>query len=289
MPWIFSLHWRYIFYHSEFLSNLRLPWKTVVLKFFTVLSTFLYIQNFWATCACPEKQSLPWNFSLYWIFFIIQFFWATCAWLKEQNRPEIFTVLNIYFLSFRIFEQLALALKNSCPEIFHFIEIFFIIHDFWATWDCSETQSLPWNFSLHWNIFYHSGFLSNLRLPWKTVVLKFFTVLKDFLSFMIFEQLEIALKTEFALNIFTVLNTYLLSFMIFEQLVLAMQTEFDLNSLYLIYIFLSFRIFEQLEITLKNRVRPEYFHCIEIFFYHSGFLSNLRLPWKQSLTWIHCI
>ena len=28
-----------------------------------------YIQNYWATCACPEKQSLPWNFSLYSSFF----------------------------------------------------------------------------------------------------------------------------------------------------------------------------------------------------------------------------
>jgi len=42
-------------------------------------------------------------------------------------------------LSFRIFEQLALALKTE----------------------------LPWNFSLYWNIFYHSGYLSKLCLPWK--------------------------------------------------------------------------------------------------------------------------
>jgi len=48
----------------------------------------------------------------------------------------MFTILNILF-TFRIFEQLALALKTE----------------------------LPWNFSLYWNIFYHSGFLSNLRLP----------------------------------------------------------------------------------------------------------------------------
>jgi len=25
------------------------------------------------------------------------------------------------------------------------------------------------------------------------------------------------------------------------------------------------------------------------YFYHSGFLSNLHLPWKQGLPWIHCI
>jgi len=38
-------------------------------------------------------------------------------------------------------------------------------------------------------------------------------------------------------------------------------------------------------LALKNRVCSENFHCIEyIFFYLSGFLSNLRLPRKQSLT-----
>ena len=42
--------------------------------------------------------------------------------------------------------------------------------------------------------------LNNLRLPWKTeFALKFFTVLKYFISFWIFGQLELALKTEFAL------------------------------------------------------------------------------------------
>ena len=66
-------------------------------------------------------------------------------------------------------------------------------------------------------IFYHSGFLSNLRLPW---------------------------NTEFALKTFTVLNIY----------------------------FLSFRIFEQLALALKDTVCP----IIQD-------LSNLRLPWKQSL------
>jgi len=39
------------------------------------------------------------------------------------------------------------------------------------------------------------------------------------------EQLALALKTEFALNIFTALNIYFLSFRIFEQLALALKTE----------------------------------------------------------------
>ena len=72
---------------------------------------------------------------------------------------KFFTVLNI-FLPFRIFEQLALALK-----FFTALNIFFSI-DFCAACTCPENQSLPWNFSLYLNIFYHSGFLSNFRLPW---------------------------------------------------------------------------------------------------------------------------
>jgi len=55
--------------------------------------------------------------------------------LKNKVCPE-FTVLNIYFLSFRIFEQLALALKNRVD-----LKFFTVL-----------------------KYFYHSGFLSNLRL-----------------------------------------------------------------------------------------------------------------------------
>jgi len=39
--------------------------------------------------------------------------------------------------------------------------------DFWTTILLWKTE-LPWNFSLCWNIFYLSGLLSNLCLPWKT-------------------------------------------------------------------------------------------------------------------------
>ena len=54
---------------------------------------------------------------------------------------------------------------------------------------------LPWNFSLYWIYVLHSGFLSNLRLPWKTeCALKFFTVLNIRVTFRIFEHLALALK-----------------------------------------------------------------------------------------------
>jgi len=55
---------------------------------------------------------------------------------------------------------------------------------------------------------------------------KFFTVLKYFLLFRNFEQLAVVLKTKFALKFFTGLK-YFLSFRNFEQLVLALKTEFS--------------------------------------------------------------
>jgi len=97
--------------------------------------------------------------------FTIQDFWATCACPENRVCPE-FTVLKMYFLSFRIFEQLALALKNtSCPDIFHCIEIFLLFRIFEQLALAVKTE-FDLN-SLYWiYIFYQSGFLSNLRLPW---------------------------------------------------------------------------------------------------------------------------
>jgi len=52
-------------------------------------------------------------------------------------------------------------------------------------------------------IFYYSGFLSNLRLLWKTELPGNFSLyLNIFLAFRIFEQQALALKTEFALKFF---------------------------------------------------------------------------------------
>ena len=56
-----------------------------------------------------------------------------------------------------------------------------------------EKQS-PWNFPLCWNIFYLSGLLSNLCLPWKEFVMKFFTAFKILVTFRMYEQLVLSLK-----------------------------------------------------------------------------------------------
>jgi len=148
------------------LINLHLPWKTE-LSWIRCFEYTFCIQGFWVTCAYPEKQSCPENFHYFEYTFYISDFWATSACPEKQRVPWKFSLYWIYILSFRIFEQLALALKNSCPENFHCTEYTFHIQDLWVTCACPEKQ-LPWNFSLYWNIFYHSGFLSKSRLPWRT-------------------------------------------------------------------------------------------------------------------------
>ena len=135
LPWktegaLNSIHWMYFFYHSGFLSNLRLPWKTEgALKFFAAFDIFFIVQEFWVTCACPEKQRVPWNFSLY----------------------------LIYLLSFRSFEQLALALKTELPWNFSLCWIYFLHSEFLSNLRLPWKTELPWNFSLCWNIFHYSG------------------------------------------------------------------------------------------------------------------------------------
>ena len=85
LPWKFSLYWIY-FLHSGFLSNLRLRWKTE----FHCFEIFFIVQEFWATCACPENRVCPEIFHWIEIFFIIQEFWATCACPENRICHEIF-------------------------------------------------------------------------------------------------------------------------------------------------------------------------------------------------------
>ena len=188
------------------------PGKEFAVKLSTALNIFFTIQNFWAICACPETQSLPWKFSLYWIYFYIQDFWETCPCHEKQSVPWIHCIEYIFFIIQDFWATCACLEKQSCPEIFHCIEIFFIIQDFWATYTCPESRVCPE-----------------------------FTVLNVyFLSFRIFEQIALALKNTSCpdtlyWNIFiiqdfwatcacpenkvcpefTVLNIYFLSFRIF--------------------------------------------------------------------------
>jgi len=142
--WPGIFHWIvYTFYIQEFWATcMRLSWKTEGSLNLLYRIYIFVIQKFWVTCACPEKQSCPDIFHSIDYTLYIQEFWATCA------CPE----------------------KQSCPEIFRCMEYSFYIQNFWAT--CMRLPwktGLPWYFSLYWTcIFYYSGVLSNLRLPWKT-------------------------------------------------------------------------------------------------------------------------
>jgi len=88
--------------------------------------------------------------------------------------------------------------------------------------------------------------------------LNFFTVLKYFLSFRIFEQLALALKNRVCPD-FTVLDIYFLSFRIFEQLALVLKHSVCPDVFFVLNYFLSFRIFEQLALVLKTEFVLKFF------------------------------
>jgi len=109
---------------------------------------------------------------------------------------------------------------------------------------------VPWNFSLYGLYFLHSVVLSNLH--------------------------ALALKNRGCPE-FTVLNVYFLLYRIFEQLALALKNRVAQKFFAVWKILFTFRIFEQLVLAMKNIGCPE-FTILNVFFYYSGFLSNLRLP-----------
>ena len=118
--------------------------KNRVCSEFTVLNMYFLSFRILNNLCLPWKQSFPWNFSLYWIcIFYHSEFWATCACPEKQSVPWIHCIDYIFFI-IQNFEQPALTLKNKvCPEIFHCIEIFFIFQNFWATWACPENRVCP--------------------------------------------------------------------------------------------------------------------------------------------------
>jgi len=71
-------------------EQLLLALKNRVCPEFTVFNMYFYHSEFSTSCACLEKQNLPWNFSLYWNIFIFQNFWATWACPENRVCPEFF-------------------------------------------------------------------------------------------------------------------------------------------------------------------------------------------------------
>jgi len=206
----------------------------------------------------PWKTEFAVEFPLYWIYFLPIRIFEQLALARQHSFPwKKFHCIE-YTFTFRIFEQLALALKKqSCPEFTgHCIEyIFFIIQHVLATCACLEKQSCS----------------------------EIFHFIEIFLSFRIFGA-TCACPENKVCPEFTVLNIYFLSSEIFEQLALALENTSCPENFHCIEIFLSFRIFEQLALALKTEFALNS-RCWIYIFYHSEFLNNMRLPWKQSLPW----
>ena len=116
--WIFTV-WNILFTIRIF-EQLALALKNRVCPevFHCIEYVVVIIQYFWATCACPEKQSCPENFHCIEYTFCIQDFWVTCACPEKQKVPWI-----------------------HCTEY-----VFFIIQDFWASCACPENRVCPENF-----------------------------------------------------------------------------------------------------------------------------------------------
>jgi len=136
--------WIYTFYYSGFLNNLLLPWKTECPGIFHCIEYTFNILNFWATCACPEKQSALEFFTVLNIRYTFTSFEQLSLALKNRAARNFRWIE--YTFTFRIFEQFASACpeNQSCPDIFHCIwTCIFIIQGFWATSACPEKQRLP--------------------------------------------------------------------------------------------------------------------------------------------------
>ena len=132
-----------------------------------------YLSGFLRNLRLPWKQSLSWNFSLY----------------------------MIYFLHSGCLSNLCLSWKTKCT-LNSLYWMYFYPSEFWTTYACPEKQSVPW---IHCIEFEYKFFvIQNFEQP--ALVLKnricpeIFHCMEIFLSFRIFKQLELALKTEFALN-----------------------------------------------------------------------------------------
>ena len=192
-------------------------------------------------------------------YFVFQISWLMVG---EALPPLLPLTARHWFFSFRNLNNLRLPEKQSLPWTFSLCWNIFYLSGFLSKLRLPWKQSLPRNFSLYWIFFSHSGFLSNLRLTWKqSLPWKFSLRWIYFLPFTWFlSNLRLPWKTECALKFFTVLNIHF-----------------------------AFRIFKQLLLALKNREWPEFVLNSPYSFYHSEFWTTCACPEKQSLSWIHCI
>ena len=252
----------------------------------TVLNMYFLLFRIFEQLALAPKNRGALN-SLYWIciFYHSGFLSNFALALKNSVAQKFFTVLK-YILWFKIFEQPVLALKNRVAlKIFTVWNILF-------TFRCFEQLALALKnrvaldfFAVFNMYFYHSGFLNNLRLPWKNRgALEFFTASKYILSFRIFEQLALALKNRVCPENFHCIE-YTCYIQEFWVTCACPEKQVPWNfSLYWICIFYYSGFLSNLRLPWKTEL-PWNFSLYWNIFYHRGFLSNSRLPWKQSLPW----
>ena len=131
---------------QDFRATCSCPEKQSVLWIHCIEYIFFIIQGFWATYPCREKHSCPKIFTCTEIFFIIQDFWATCPCPEKQSVPWIHSIAYIFFIIQDFLATCPCREKQSCTEIFHCIEIFFITQDFWSTCACPENRVCSENF-----------------------------------------------------------------------------------------------------------------------------------------------
>ena len=119
------------------------------------------VQDFWATCACFQKQSFPTKFSLCWIHFLpFKVFEQLCAYPEKQSLAWKFSLYSIYCI-FYIQDFWATC---ACPE-FAVLNTFFTVtcgefRDWWGTVSFKAKFASVW---IEWSsIIHHStGCLQN--------------------------------------------------------------------------------------------------------------------------------
>ena len=77
------------------------------------------VQDFWATGACLQKQGFPAKFLLYWIYFLpFKIFEQLCAYPEKQSLPWNFSLYSIYCLHSGFLSSLHLSWIRCIEYIF---------------------------------------------------------------------------------------------------------------------------------------------------------------------------
>ena len=162
------LPWRPVTDFLSFRFSSKFPGlkNRVALKLFTVLKYFLFFRTFEELALALKNRVYPEIFHCIEIFFNFQDFWGTYACPENRVCHDIFTVC-IYFLHSGCLSNFCLPWKTECAlNSLHWICI--CITQNFEQFALALKNRVALKFFTVLNIFYHSGFLSNLCLPWKT-------------------------------------------------------------------------------------------------------------------------